>query len=93
MEKRKTLNDHLFDQLERLSSATDETINLETDKATHIIAVSEQVLNVAKLKIDIMQLTGSNQVIQEQFAEIDEPETFKALPAPVEDNDEAKKKD
>ena len=80
MNQRKTLNDHLFEQLERLSTATGENIALETDKATHLIAVGQQILDVARLKIDIMQLAGNdNTVIQEQFSEIDKPETFKQL--------------
>jgi hypothetical protein len=66
---RKTLNDHLFEQLERLSAASDkETMELETSKAASIISVSEQIMNVARLKMDIIQ-AGAN--VGEQFGEID----------------------
>jgi hypothetical protein len=96
MNEKKTLNDHLFDQLDRLSNATEENIGLETTKATHLIAVGEQVLNVARLKIDIMQMAGKDGdgVIQDQFAEIDQPSTFKQLPAGEQEYfDDDKKKD
>lgn len=68
MAERKTLNDYLFDQLHRLSSATEETIELEKDKAMHIISVSEQVLDAARLKVEIIKLGTQN---LNQFSEID----------------------
>lgn len=86
MQGRKTLNDHLFDQMDRLSLATNETIDLETDKATHIIAVAEKILDAAQLKIQIMQIGKG---IESQFPEIDKPDALRFL----ENNKDDKKKD
>lgn len=69
MEKRKTLNDHLFDTLDRLSNATPENINTEVTKAAAIISVSEQVINAARLKLQILQ---ADIVIADEFKEIDD---------------------
>jgi hypothetical protein len=65
---KKTLNEHLFEQLERLSDADENTIKLEVQKAMHIISISEQVLNVARLKLDIL---AAGEGIVNQFGEID----------------------
>lgn len=73
---KKTLNDHLFDTLERLAAATPETIQNEIDKAASIITVSEQVLNVARLKLEI--ITAGEGAVN-QFTEIDNTD-MKALP-------------
>lgn len=64
----KTLNDHLFEQLDRISKADSDNINLEVSKANAIISVSEQILNAAKFKMDIVK---SNCL--DQFTEIDAP--------------------
>lgn len=66
--QKKTLNDYLFDTLDRLSQADAETIQTEIDKAVSIISVSEQILNVARLKLNIMQVGAD---VAYGFAEID----------------------
>jgi len=64
---KKTLNDHLFEQLERISECEgSEQIAVEIDRTNAMIAMSEQILSVARLKMEIIQ---SNSL--EQFAEID----------------------
>lgn len=68
MTNKKTLNDHLFDTLDRLSAADADNVNVEVDKAASIIRVSEQILNVAKLKLDIIQ---ANIETSGHFSEID----------------------
>lgn len=68
MATKKTLNDHLFEQLERLSEANGETIDLEMNKAASMIQVSEQILSVARLKLEIMQ---SGAVVGDDFKELD----------------------
>ncbi len=80
MTKNKTLNEHLFDQLERLSTANSDNIDLEINKAASIISVSEQILNVARLKLNIIQ---ANVNIGEEFEEIDKPHTKELTAAPV----------
>ncbi len=64
----KTLNEHLFDTLDRLADAPPEEIDNECNKAASIIAVSEQVLKVARLKLDILAAKGD---LANGFAEID----------------------
>lgn len=66
--QKKTLNDHLFDTLQRLSEADETNIDVEANKAMHIISVSEQVLSVARLKLDILA-AGEGAV--DNFDEID----------------------
>ena len=79
---RKTLSEHLFDTLERLSDATPETIQLEIDKAASIVAVSENILNVAQTKINIINATngtgeGFGEIIEQQkLLTNDEEEDF-----------------
>lgn len=67
MNTKKTLNDHLFDQLDRLSTATNETIDTEINKAASIVHVAEKILDVARLKLDIIAAGQS----AEGFKEID----------------------
>ncbi len=81
----KTLNEHLFAQLDRLSSANESNIKTEVEKASNIVMVSEQILNVARLKLDIMQAAGN----LSEFSEID---TMKELPPIEEDSNSDKKK-
>lgn len=81
MNNPKTLNEHLFAQLERLSSADETTISTEVDKAANIVMVSEQILKVARLKLDIMQAAGN-------LAEFSEIDVAKELP----EGDDVKKK-
>ena len=70
MGTKKSLNDHLFDQLERLSDAKDnETLDLEINKAASVIAVSEQIVSVGRLKMDLLA-AGAD--IKENFKELDE---------------------
>lgn len=67
MTQQKTLNEHLFAQLERLSSADETTIKTEVEKAANIVMVSEQILNVARLKLDIISAGQA----AEAFSEVD----------------------
>jgi hypothetical protein len=73
MSNPKTLNEHLFAQLDRLSSADESTIKAEVEKASTIVMVSEQILNVARLKLEIMQAAGN-------LAEFSEIDSVKSLP-------------
>ena len=67
MATKKTLNEHLFEVLDRLSSADENNIKVEVEKASNIVMVSEQILSVARLKLEIMQ-AGTTLT---EFAEID----------------------
>jgi len=77
----KTLNQHLFDTLNRLSDADESTINIEVSKAENIVMVSEQILKVARLKLDVMQSAGN-------LAEFSEIDAAKELP----ESEDVKKK-
>lgn len=79
----KTLNEYLFEQLERLSNAEGEDIEVEKEKAKAIISISEQVLEVAKFKLAIIQAGGA---ALDHFNEIDH--SGKSLPS----SDEGDKK-
>lgn len=59
MSTKKTLNEHLFDTLDRLSNASGEDIQLEVDKAASIISVSQEILNVAQMKLNIIAAGSS----------------------------------
>lgn len=71
MSKRKTLNETLFDTLDRLSNADGDDIDLEVQKAVMIIEVSKQVIDVSRLKLEIM----SND-FEDSFTEIDVKNTL-----------------
>ena len=71
MSNRKTLNEHLFDQLDRLSEAQDEAaLDLERNRAASLIDVAEKVLDVARLKLSII---AAGSTVDEGFKEIDAP--------------------
>lgn len=63
---KKTLNDHLFEQLERISDCAPEDISTEIDRTNAMIAMAEQILNVAHFKMEVIQANSF-----EQFSEID----------------------
>jgi len=60
MPTKKTLNEHLFEALDRLSSATPENIQLEIDKAASIVSVSQEILSVAQMKLNIIAVNADS---------------------------------
>lgn len=54
MKSIKTLYEHLFNQLDRLSSATGEELNEEIDKSRAMVEVSQQILIAAQTEADII---------------------------------------
>lgn len=60
MPAKKTLNQHLFDALDRISNASGEQIQDEVDKAATIISLSQEVRSVAQTKLAILESQGVN---------------------------------
>ena len=65
----KTLNEHLFDTLDRLSNCDAENLETEMNKANSIISVAEKVLDVARLKLEIIGSIGN--IGLENFSDVD----------------------
>lgn len=86
MSKTKTLTAYLFESLEEINKATEANIDTAVKKARATIEISEQVLNVAQMKIEVINATGR---LSDAFQEIcDEP--FE-LPAPENPEPDEKK--
>lgn len=60
--KLQDLNDHLFAQLERLSEEglSQEAIEAESKRARAIVDVSDQIVNIADMKIQAARLYASH---------------------------------
>jgi len=74
-----TLRNHLFDQLERLAQAnTTEEINIETEKAIHMVSVSDAILRTAEVEAAYIGLTNKEGT---GFISIDQNNNENQLPA------------
>lgn len=56
------LNDHLFAQLERLNDEdlSDEQVKIETKRGTAIAAVADQIVGIAKLRIEATKMLATH---------------------------------
>lgn len=56
------LNDHLFAQLDRLGEKdlTSEQLELEVQRTTSIVSVSEQVINNAQIALDAAEMVAKH---------------------------------
>lgn len=52
-----SLRNHLFDTLNRLADATEQDIELETNKAIHIVNVAEAIIKTAEVENTFVALT------------------------------------
>lgn len=76
MTSKKSLNEYLFETLDRLAAADKDSIETEMNKANSIINVSEQILLVAKMKLEIISASID---INQEFSEITTPTTGKKV--------------
>lgn len=65
------LNDHLFEQLERLNdeSLSEEQLLLETTRSAAMVGVSKQIINNAKITLSAMKLMADGRIDSADFPE------------------------
>jgi hypothetical protein len=74
---KKSLNEYLFDALERVSNADNTTINTEVNKAHSIISISQQVIDNVKVKIELAKLMECNIELPEISSDPQNPVVLK----------------
>lgn len=70
--KLKDLNNHLFEQLERLNNdkLTGEKLNTEVKRAKSMKEVSQQIINNAKLQLDAIKLASNGSIEASKMADV-----------------------
>lgn len=79
---KKNLTNYLFETLQELREAKDDTITLAVNKARAIVEVSEQVIDAGRLKLEISRHTGMGT----EFPELSEGNKLIAVPAKVKES-------